>query len=108
MALTSGAGKLRPFDVFRNPSPASRRFAPFVAMIQSHFIEQEVVVVAPLATDKATTGLDICIDHRGDGFVLALSELGFVPRQSLGRALGSLSSREDDIRRALDRLFTGF
>ena len=108
MALTSGAGELRQFDVFRNPSPASRRFAPFVAMIQSHFIEQEVVVVAPLATDKATTGVDISIDHRVDSFVLALSELGSVPRQSLGRALGSLAYQEDDIRRALDRLFTGF
>lgn len=77
-------------------------------MIQSHLIEQEVVVVAPLATDKATTGVDIGIDHDGDGFVLALSELGSVPRQSLGRALGSLADREDDIRRALEKLFSGF
>jgi len=99
---------VRQFDVFRNPSPASRSFAPFVAMIQSHFVEQEVVVVAPLATDKAATGVDIDVSYADDGFVLALSELGSVPRQRLGRTLGSLASHEDDIRRALDRLFTGF
>lgn len=108
LALTSGAGELRQFDVFRNPSPASRRFAPFVAMIQSHFEELDVVVVAPLATDKAANGVDVGIDHDGNGFVLALSELGSVPRHALGRAVGSLAPHEDDIRRALDRLFTGF
>lgn len=99
---------MRQFDVFRNPSPASRPFAPFVAMIQSHFIEQEVVVVAPLARDKAITGVDIGVGHAGEGFVLALSELGSVPRHSLARTLGTLAPQEDDIRRALDRLFTGF
>lgn len=77
-------------------------------MIQSHFIEQEVVVVAPLATDKAATGVDIDVDYADSGFVLALSEIGSVPRPSLGRSLGSLAPHEDDIRRALDLLFTGF
>ena len=99
---------MRQFDVFRNPSPVSRPFAPYVAMIQSHFIEQEVVVVAPLATDKATTGIDIDVDYADGGFVLALSEIGSVPRTLLGRTLGSLASHEDHIRRALDRLFSGF
>lgn len=75
-------------------------------MIQSHFIEQ--AVVAPLVVDKVTTGVDIDVDHDGNGFVLALSELGSVHRQALGRTVGSLTSQEDDIRRALDRLFSGF
>lgn len=107
-APTSGAGKLRQFDVFRNPSPASRPFAPFVAMIQSHYVELDVVVVAPLATDKLANGVDLGIDHGGSGFVLALSEMGSIPRRSLGRPLGSLADHEDAIRRALDRLFSGF
>ncbi len=77
-------------------------------MIQSHFIELDVVVVAPLATDKAANGVDIDVGYEDSGFVLALSELGSVPRQSLGRTVGSLTPHEDDIRRALDRLFTGF
>ncbi len=106
--LTFGAGELRQFDVFRNPSSASRSFAPFVAMIQSHFIEQAVVVVAPLATDKAATGVDIDVDYADGGFVLALSEMGSVSRPMLGRTLGSSATHEDEIRRALDRLFTGF
>ena len=77
-------------------------------MIQSHFIEQEAVVVAPLATDKTATGVDIDVGYADGGFVLALSEMGSVPRPLLGRTMGSLASHEDDIRRALDRLFTGF
>ncbi|MDP1632884.1 MAG: CcdB family protein [Caulobacter sp.] len=99
---------MRQFDVFRTSSPDSRRFAPFVAMIQSHFIEPDVVVVAPLATDKIANGVDVGVDHGGSGFVLALSGMGSVPRRSPGRTLGSLVDREDDIRRALDRLFSGF
>ena len=108
MALISGAGELRQFDVFRNPSPASRRFAPFVSMIQSHFVELDVVLVAPLATDKAANGIDVGVDHGGEGFVLALSELGSVPLRTLGRVIGNLAHHEDTIRRALDRLFSGF
>jgi toxin CcdB len=99
---------VRQFDVFRNPSPASRPFAPFVAMIQSHFVEQDAVVVAPLANDKAATGVNIDVGYGDGSFVLARSELGSVPRQSLSRTVGSLTPHEDEIRRALDRLFTGF
>jgi toxin CcdB len=77
-------------------------------MIQSHFVDLESVVVAPMETDKPTSGVDIAVEH-GDGeFVLALSELGAVERPSLGRPLGSLRDLEDDIRRALDKLFSGF
>jgi hypothetical protein len=37
-----------------------------------------------------------------------MAELGNVPTRTLGRARANLSEHEDDIRRALDRLFTGF
>ncbi len=77
-------------------------------MIQSHFVDLESVVVAPMETDKPTSGVDIAVEHGEGGFVLALSELGAVERQSLGRPLGSLRNLEDDIRRALDKLFSGF
>lgn len=77
-------------------------------MIQSHFVELDVVLVAPLATDKAANEIDVGVDHAGDAFILALSELGSVRRQILGRTVGSLAHHEDTIRRALERLFTGF
>ncbi len=86
----------------------SRRFAPFVAMIQSHFVELDVLIVAPLTTDKLANGIDVALDHDDREFVLALSELGSVPRHSLGRPQGSVMRHEDTIRRALDRLFSGF
>lgn len=77
-------------------------------MIQSHFVELDSILVAPMETDKPASGVDITVEHGDDGFILALSELSAVDRQSLGRPVGSLRSCEDDIRRALDKLFTGF
>ena len=44
----------------------------------------------------------------GDPLVIVLTELAGVQGRSLTRRVGSLLAHEDDIRRALDRLFTGF
>ncbi|MFZ5669232.1 MAG: CcdB family protein [Pseudomonadota bacterium] len=79
-----------------------------MAAIQSHFVELDTVLVAPLVTDKSGNAIDISVDHAKESFTLALSELGAVARRALGRARGSLTDHEDDIRRALDRLFSGF
>jgi hypothetical protein len=37
-----------------------------------------------------------------------VSELAHMPTRVVGQTLESLAAHEDDIRRALDRLFTGF
>jgi hypothetical protein len=55
---------LRQFDAFENPSTASRDFAPYVVVLQSHY--------------------------------------------PLKRRLGAVPELEEQIRRALDRHFTGF
>lgn len=54
------------------------------------------------------TRVSLPVQFDGKPYLLMLSELGAVERNTLGRSLGSLRDREDDIRRALDRLLTGF
>jgi toxin CcdB len=99
---------VRPFDVFINPSAASRSFAPFVVAIQSHYIVLDTVLVAPLVNDKRATTLEVPVTMDGQSLVVALTEMGSVRVASLIDPVGDLASHEDEIRRALDRLFTGF
>ena len=98
----------RQFEVYANPSARSANFAPFVLVLQSHYIELKSVVVAPLVTDKLPTSIDIAVGIQGVTYVLALTELASIPASLLRRRVGDLTDREYDIRRALDRLFTGF
>ena len=45
---------------------------------------------------------------KGERLVLVISELASMASHNLKHRAGSLMTYEDDIRRALDRLFTGF
>jgi toxin CcdB len=102
--------RLVQFDVVRNSAP-SRRFAPYIVILQSHWLEPlQTVVVAPLVNDASRVlgHPDIPVDFEGETFVLAVSELAAVQRRLLRERVGSLYDLEDQIRRALDRLFTGF
>jgi toxin CcdB len=99
---------VRQFDIFANPSSGSAGFAPYVVVLQSHYIDLKSVVVAPLVTDKLPTSVEIAITFNGRSLVLALTELGSIWAVSLRDPLGDLASHEYEIRRALDRLFSGF
>lgn len=102
---------MRQFDVYENPSPAARRFAPYLVVLSSHLLlDFDDAVVAPLVNDSQRTvpGLELDIDLNGEPLVLVISEMAGVEGRTLRRHLGSLLSHQDDIRRALDRLFTGF
>jgi toxin CcdB len=102
---------VRQFDVFTNPSEASRDFAPFVVMLQSHHLRDiDTAIVAPLIRESSPilSGFDLPISFNGESLYLAVSELGSVEIGLLRRAVGSLVEHDYEIRRALDRLFTGF
>lgn len=100
---------MRQFDVYANPSANTRGYASYVVVLQSHYAELETIVIAPLVTDaRELDPIDIALEFNNQGFVLAISELGSVSRTRLRRRLGSLSEHEDSIRRALERLFSGF
>ena len=69
------------------------------------------MLVAPLlrmAPAAMLTRVSLSVKHDGQSFILTASELGAIDRRAAGAVRGSLAAYEDDIRRALDRLFTGF
>lgn len=102
---------MRQFDVYENPSPEARRFAPYLVVLSSHMLlDFEDAVVAPLVNDSQRTvpGLELDIEMNGEPLVLVISEMAGVEGRTLRRPVGSLGAHEDNIRRAIDRLFTGF
>ncbi len=103
---------IRQFDVIPNPSARSRPVVPYVVVVQSHLYDEgPTLLVAPLMRmpDAALLSeVSLKVHFLDEPLILMLSELGAIDRQSNFRPLGSLVAYEDDIRRAIDRLFTGF
>ena len=102
---------IRQFDLLENPSSRSRALYPYVVVLQSHLLAaSNLTVVAPVLPGEAlaVTLTSVAFDFQGRRFVLLAGEPMSVDAHQLGRALGSLAAYEDEIRRALDRVFTGF
>lgn len=102
---------MRQFDAYLNPSPEAGRIAPYLVIISSHHLHGlSEVVVAPAINDAAQRlgDLEIAVEIDGEALTLAVSELFSMPFSQLKRRVANLDIHEDAIRRALDRLFTGF
>ena len=103
---------MRQFDVFPNPSPRSRTAAPFIVLMQSHFLdEMPTALIAPLIREPRSgdfTRVSVAVVPNEEALHLSLAEMAPIARSGLKRPVGPLKEAEDDIRRALDRLFTGF
>jgi hypothetical protein len=103
---------VRQFDVVANPAQRSRRFAPYLIVLQSHYlIGLDTTVVAPLVEPgflppDFTFALPVEFEDRP--FTLALLQLFSVPTKRLGRVIGVLSAHDLEIARAWERVFTGF
>ena len=102
---------MRQFDVFRNPSLEARKVAPFLVMLSSHHLRGiDEIIVAPVVNDATETvsGLEIRVEIEGQHLTLVISEMFSLTPTGSRVAIDNLSYLEDDIRRAVDRLFTGF
>lgn len=102
---------MRQFDAVLNPSKATAHIAPYLVILQSHHLDGlDSVVVAPAVRDakRALTIFEIALDIGGEPFTLVIPEMFSIERARLPRAQASVAAHEDEIRRALDRLFTGF
>ena len=55
---------------------------------------------------SAFTEVNVEVTFKGEDYIVLVSELAAVETKSLRNAQGDLS--ENDLRRALDRVFTGF
>ena len=102
---------MRQFDFFENPSPEMRQTAPYLVVLSSHlFADLSEVVVAPVVRPNLLTPSDfdvpVVVDE--ERHLVSVIGLAAISSARLKRRVGSLLAHEDDIRRALDRLFTGF
>lgn len=102
---------MRQFDVIENPNEASRGYAPYVVILQSHHLAPlDTVFVAPLVRDRQleVSALDVRVELSGEPFILALTEAASIRRWGAPRTRGAVGQYEDAIRRAFERLMTGF
>lgn len=102
---------MRQFDVVENPSAKSRDYAPYFAVLQSHYLEPlDSVIVAPIVRDvvRALSVLDVPVVIEGEPLVVTVGELFAMEREQLKSIRGSLADQEEQIRRAIERAFTGF
>jgi len=98
-------------DVFTSPSERFRAAFPFAAELQSDFAEGRDRMVAPMARVESVPNtparLTPIIRHDGHAFYLVTSLMGLLPRNRLTKPVGTIHAYRDEIRRAIDWLFTG-
>jgi toxin CcdB len=103
---------LRQFDVYENPSARSRAVVPYVVVLQSHLLSaMPTVVIAPMVRENPTrnyTRTSARIAFQGEDLMVSVAELVAVDERQLQGNVGSVAEHEDEIRRAIDAVFTGF
>ena len=101
----------RQFDVVANPEARRQPTLPFMVVLQSHHLPMQTTIVAPIRRIEDAEGvgeIEVPVSVQRTRHVIMVSELAHMPTRVVGQTLESLAAHEDDIRRALDRLFTGF
>ncbi|MDI1365856.1 MAG: CcdB family protein [bacterium] len=102
---------MRQFDLYENPAMPMRMGAPFVVVLSSHLLGDLIeAVVAPVrrGASAGVPGLEVPVVIDGEALLVSVSGIAGIRAEALRRRIGSLLAQEDEIRRALDRLFTGF
>ncbi len=100
---------MKQFDVYANADDETRGFIPRVVIVSSHYLPLDNVLVAPLLLRATTmTEVEVPLVFAGVEHALSLMLMTALPVARLRRKVGSVAEHEAEIRRALDRLFTGF
>ena len=101
------------FDVYRNPSPASRSRIPFLLDVQADLLDAlGTRIVVPLCRPEVLGGkpaetLNPELEVEGRKFLMLTPELAGVPRKALGERVASLANDRGRIIAALDLAITG-
>lgn len=102
---------MRQYDLYENPATPMRGAVPFVVILSSHLLaDLTEVIVAPVLAGRNTrlSAFEIPIQQGDATLLVSITGMTAVRQRDLRRRVGSLAAYEDDIRRAIDRLFTGF
>lgn len=104
---------MRQFDVYTNPSKATRKAYPFIMDIQSNVISEIATrIVVPLGRtsdfrNEEMKGLTPAITYEGEDLLLLIPQIASMPSKVLKEPIGSLSHLRDEIIAALDFAITG-
>ena len=101
---------MRQYDVFRNPTPRSRKAIPFIVVLQHDVVaDTDSVIVAGLARALMRPPHRLYPDFEIEGrlYTLLTPDLASFPREVLQNSVASLRSEAARIDAALDILFTG-
>ncbi|MCC7252649.1 CcdB family protein [Hyphomicrobium sp.] len=101
---------MRQYDVYRNPTPRTRKHLPYLVILQADLVsETESVIVAPLTADVVSDGSRLYpeFEVRGQSYTLLTPDLASVPRDALKDRVTSLSAEWSRVTAAIDILFTG-
>lgn len=105
---------VRQFDVVENPSDSAaiRSRAPYLVVLQSHFLDAlKTTIVAPLFRPDvipAENAVMLPVSIADESLVLDLALLANIETRLLRRVVANISDHDLEIRRAIDRLLSGF
>jgi toxin CcdB len=101
------------FDVYQNPSKASRKYYPYLVDIQSPYISEIATrIVLPLGhasffNDEAMTKLTPEITYENEQLLLLTPQISSVPSKLLKKPIGSLIHFREQIINSLDFAIAG-
>jgi len=101
------------FDVFKNPSTATRKHYPYFADIQSPYLETLATrIVIPLGKassfkNTAMKGLTPEVTFHDEALLLLTPQISAIPTNQLKETIGSIAHMRDEIIGALDFAILG-
>jgi len=101
------------FDVYNNPSKATRSTYPYIIDVQSHLISGIATrIVIPLVRlryfeNEKMQGLTPEIEYKGESLLLLTPQISSIPTTALKTPIGSLEHYRREIISALDFAITG-
>ena len=101
------------FDVYANPSEATKSVYPYIVDIQSSVVTEIATrIVLPVARKELFKGEELkgltpLIEYEGEEFLLLVPQIASMPSKTLRNPIGSLSHLRNEIIAALDFAITG-
>jgi len=101
------------FDVYVNPNPASKKYAPYLLDVQNNLFESLATrVVVPLLSEKSiripADNLNPGFNIEGKIYFMSTAEIAGIPTSAIGKYVCSLSLERTRVINSLDFLISGF